>query len=77
MGKYKPNWERSFMPWHGRRGARFWKVITTIISYTIVWPERLADMAKHYLKTSLAESKGNKTKIASLLGLSNYQTVNN
>lgn len=40
-------------------------------------PEVLADVAQHYLKRAVAESKGNKTKIASLVGLSNYQTVSN
>jgi len=40
-------------------------------------PEVLAEVAKHYLNRSLTESKGNKTRIASLLGLSNYQTVSN
>jgi transcriptional regulator with PAS, ATPase and Fis domain len=34
-------------------------------------------VARHYLKKAVAESKGNKTKIASLVGLSNYQTVSN
>ena len=37
----------------------------------------IAEVARNYLKRAIAESKGNKTKIASLLGLSNYQTVSN
>lgn len=40
-------------------------------------PDVLSDVARHYLKRAVAESKGNKTKIASLIGLSNYQTVSN
>lgn len=40
-------------------------------------PDLLADIARHYLKRAVEESKGNKTKIASLLGFSNYQTVSN
>ena len=40
-------------------------------------PEVISDVAKHYLEKALEEAKGNKTKIASLLGLSNYQTVAN
>jgi DNA-binding NtrC family response regulator len=40
-------------------------------------PDILADIACHYLKRAVAESNGNKTKIATLLGLSNYQTVSN
>lgn len=40
-------------------------------------PEVLSDVAQHYLKKAVAESRGNKTKIATLVGLSNYQTVSN
>lgn len=40
-------------------------------------PDLLAEVAIHYLKKAVTESKGNKTKIASLVGLSNYQTVIN
>ncbi|MBI5847190.1 MAG: sigma 54-interacting transcriptional regulator [Nitrospirae bacterium] len=40
-------------------------------------PDMLSDVARHYLKRAVVESKGNKTKIASLLGLSNYQTASN
>ena len=39
--------------------------------------EVLSDVARHYLKKAVTESKGNKTKIASLVGLSNYQTAIN
>jgi len=37
----------------------------------------IAEVARHYLKRGIAESKGNKTKIASLVGLPSYQTVSN
>ncbi|MBM4339793.1 MAG: AAA family ATPase [Deltaproteobacteria bacterium] len=37
----------------------------------------IAEVALHYLKRAIAESKGNKTKIASLVGLPSYQTVSN
>lgn len=40
-------------------------------------PDILSDVASHYLKRAVAESKGNKTKIASLVGLPNYQTASN
>lgn len=40
-------------------------------------PDVLSEVARHYLKKAIAESKGNKTKIASLVGLANYQTVSN
>lgn len=40
-------------------------------------PDVLSGVACHYLKRAFAESKGNKTKMAALVGLSNYQTVSN
>lgn len=40
-------------------------------------PDVLSGVARHYLKRAVEESRGNKTKMASLLGLSNYQTVSN
>ncbi len=40
-------------------------------------PEVIAEVACHYMKRAIAEGKGNKTKIATLVGLSNYQTVSN
>ena len=40
-------------------------------------PDILADVARQYLKRAVEESKGNKTKIAALVGVSNYQTVSN
>ena len=40
-------------------------------------PDVIAEVARHYLKRAFVESKGNKTKIASLIGLPNYQTVSN
>lgn len=40
-------------------------------------PDVISEVATHYLKRAVSESKGNKTKITSLVGLSNYQTVSN
>lgn len=40
-------------------------------------PDILTEVAQHYLRRALIESKGNKTKIASLMGLPSYQTVSN
>lgn len=40
-------------------------------------PQVLVDVARHYLNRAVTESNGNKTKIASLVGLPNYQTVSN
>src|SRR5262249_36512468 len=40
-------------------------------------PELLAKVARHYLSRALIEAKGNKTRAAELLGLSNYQTFTN
>jgi len=40
-------------------------------------PALMQQMAKHYLKRALDETKGNKTKAAQMLGLSNYQTLTN
>jgi DNA-binding NtrC family response regulator len=40
-------------------------------------PELLADVARHYLERALAESHGNKTEAARLVGLPSYQTLTN
>ncbi|WP_437802513.1 sigma-54 interaction domain-containing protein [Sorangium sp. So ce693] len=37
----------------------------------------LGDVARHYLARAMVEAQGNKTKAASLVGLSNYQTLKN
>ncbi|WP_438002345.1 sigma-54 dependent transcriptional regulator [Sorangium sp. So ce185] len=37
----------------------------------------LGDVARHYLARAMAEAQGNKTRAASLVGLSNYQTLKN
>jgi DNA-binding NtrC family response regulator len=39
--------------------------------------ESLAEVARHYLGRALEEAEGNKTKAASLVGFSNYQTLTN
>ncbi len=40
-------------------------------------PEIIKTVALHYLERGLAETAGNKTKTAEILGLSSYQTLNN
>lgn len=40
-------------------------------------PAIIKTVAVHYLKRGLAESHGNKTKTAGILGISNYQTLTN
>jgi DNA-binding NtrC family response regulator len=40
-------------------------------------PDLLAKVARHYLSRALIEAKGNKTRAAELIGLSNYQTFSN
>lgn len=40
-------------------------------------PEIMETVATHYLKAALAETHGNKTKAAELLGLASYQTLAN
>ncbi|AUX42242.1 ATPase AAA [Sorangium cellulosum] len=37
----------------------------------------LGDVARHYLARAMVEAQGNKTKAASLVGISNYQTLKN
>ena len=37
----------------------------------------LGDVARHYLSRALEAAHGNKTKAASLVGFSNYQTLTN
>lgn len=39
--------------------------------------ELIAEIVQHYIPRALAEAKDNKTKAAELLGLKNYQTLNN
>jgi len=53
------------------------KVLDRSLGNGFSLPDMLSDVARHYLMRALEESKGNKTKIASLVGLSNYQTVSN
>ena len=40
-------------------------------------PDVLSEVSRHYLKRAVKESGGNKTRMAELTGLSNYQTVSN
>ncbi len=39
--------------------------------------ELLAEVIRHYLQRALAETHGNKTRAAELLGFANYQTLGN
>jgi DNA-binding NtrC family response regulator len=52
-------------------------ILSRSLGHGFSLPAVLSDVARHYLKKAVAESKGNKTRIATLLGLSNYQTVSN
>ncbi len=40
-------------------------------------PDLLGDVARHYLERAMAQSHGNKTEAAKLLGLGSYQTLTN
>jgi len=40
-------------------------------------PALIAEVAQHYLKRAMAETGGNKTRMANILGLPNYQTLSN
>ena len=40
-------------------------------------PDLMADVARHYLERAMAQSHGNKTEAAKLLGLGSYQTLTN
>jgi transcriptional regulator with PAS, ATPase and Fis domain len=47
------------------------------VSQGIDIQELMAEIVQHYIPRALAEVKDNKTKAAELLGLKNYQTLNN
>ncbi|MFH1704189.1 MAG: sigma 54-interacting transcriptional regulator [Nitrospirota bacterium] len=53
------------------------KILNRSLGNGFSLPDVLSDVARHYLKRAVTESKGNKTKIASLVGLPSYQTVSN
>jgi len=53
------------------------KILNRSLGNGFSLPDVLSDVARHYLKKAVAESRGNKTKVAALLGLANYQTVSN
>jgi len=53
------------------------KILNRSLGNGFSLPDVLSNVACHYLKRAVAESKGNKTKIASMVGLANYQTASN
>lgn len=53
------------------------KILNRSLGNGFSLPDLLAQVAHHYLKRALEQSKGNKSKIASLVGLPSYQTVSN
>ncbi len=53
------------------------KILNRSLGSGFSLPDVITEVATHYLKRAMEESKGNKTKIATLIGLSNYQTVSN
>ena len=40
-------------------------------------PEIISDVARHYLERAMAQTHGNKSEAARLLGLGSYQTLSN
>jgi DNA-binding NtrC family response regulator len=53
------------------------KILNRSLGNGFSLPDVLSEVARHYLKKAVVESRGNKTKVASLVGLANYQTVSN
>ncbi len=53
------------------------KVLNLRLGEDLRLPELLGKVARHYLSRALMEARGNKTKAAQLVGLSNYQTFTN
>ena len=52
-------------------------ILAQPVSGGINLPEIMETVATHYLQAALAETQGNKTKTAELLGLASYQTLAN
>jgi transcriptional regulator with GAF, ATPase, and Fis domain len=44
---------------------------------SLILPELMAEVARHYIRRALDEAHGNKTKAAELVGLPSYQTLTN
>jgi len=53
------------------------KILNRSLGHGFSLPDVMAEVAGHYMKRAVEESKGNKSKMVTLLGLSNYQTVSN
>lgn len=47
------------------------------LEHGISLPELMADVARHYLERAMAQTHGNKSEAARLLGLGSYQTLSN
>jgi DNA-binding NtrC family response regulator len=60
-----------------RRASKTDGILGRDVSQGIDINEVLSEVARHYLPRALAITAGNKTRAAELLGLSNYQTLNN
>lgn len=60
-----------------RRASKSDGILGRDVSQGIDINELLSEVARHYLPRALAMTAGNKTRAAELLGLSNYQTLNN
>jgi len=47
------------------------------LDYPISLPEIIGDVARHYLERAMAQTHGNKSEAARLLGIGSYQTLSN
>lgn len=52
-------------------------VLGRSLDHGISLPELIADVARHYLERAMAQTHGNKSEAARLLGLGSYQTLTN
>lgn len=52
-------------------------VLGLALSDSFSLPELMGEVARHYLERAMAQSHGNKTEAAKLLGLGSYQTLTN
>jgi len=59
------------------RGPRAAEVLNRQLGNGLDLKQLLSDVAVHYLRRAMAESQGNKSKAADLVGLPSYQTLTN
>jgi len=52
-------------------------ILGSALGETFSLPDLMGDVARHYLERAMAQSHGNKTEAAKLLGLGSYQTLTN